>query len=119
MLSWRRNYLEANQTKIFTYIGFAKRSKNLILGVNSIKLLKRKVYLLLLCSTAVDNTKNEALSLANNFGCDILECNRYSLAELTLKENCKLAAICDKSLAAAVIKNINGDFKVLAGRQKG
>lgn len=107
--------MEANKTKIFTYIGFAKRSKNLTLGVNSVKSLKSKVYLLLLCSTATDNTKKEALSLANNFCCDIIESERYSLAELTLKENCKLAAVCDKNLATAIIENINDDFKVLSG----
>lgn len=114
-----RNCLETNKTKVFTYLGFAKRSKKLTLGVNSVQTLKKGVYLLILCSKAAENTRKEAKNLADRFGCTLLESVKYELSALTFKENCRLAAVCDANLAKAIIENAGEDFKVLSGGSKG
>lgn len=107
--------MELTQTKIFTYVGFAKRSKKLLLGVNTVLLAKKNVKLLLLCGGASENTVKEAESFANKFNCPIVVSEKEPLEKLVLKENCKLAAVCDDSLAKAVLANITDGFYVLSG----
>ncbi len=111
--------MEITKTKIFTYIGFAKKSKKLLIGSTALKTAKKGVYLLFVCSTAADNAIKEAESYARKFSCPLVRCDGAPLAELVLKENCKVAAVCDKNLAEAILANISDGFYVLSGGIKG
>ena len=55
--------MEARKTKIFTYLGFAKKSGNLCIGANSLARLKKRAYLLISCKTATDNARKDAENL--------------------------------------------------------
>ncbi len=95
------------RSKILSYIGFAKKSGNLRTGVNGIAATKGAC-LLILCSSAAQNTVAEAEKLARKFGCP-LAVSYISVEEITGKSNCKLMALTDKELAGAIIQNIKTD----------
>ena len=104
--------------KIFTYVGFAIRARKIKTGTNAIKTVKNGVYLMLVCNTASENAKKEALKLAERFCCPLYESIGFTVEELTGKENCKLAAILDLELAKAIIANAGYDLKEFSGGYK-
>ena len=57
-------------SKINSYMGFAKRSGNLIAGAETciIYMKKKKVKLLLIAEDASENSKKKMISSANSFG---------------------------------------------------
>lgn len=112
--------MDAKKTKVFTYIGFAKKSGNLRVGANSIETLRKRVYLVMLCRTASDNARATAEKFSRTFGCPLCDSGEYTLEELTLKEDCKTAAITDAKLAEAIIAvaPVYG-LKLLSGDRKG
>lgn len=103
------------QDKIHSYIGFAIRANKVRLGVNAIASLKGSIPLLLLCNTASDNTKKEAMALAAKYHSAVVLSKTERLEDLFNKENCKLGAILDKSLAEAILNNLNEKFVRLGG----
>ena len=94
------------KTKAFTFIGFAIRARKVKMGVNAVKTLK-KAELLIVCSTATENTLKEAVSLSKKLFAKLLVLYDVKLEEVVFKENCKLIAITDKALAKAVLDNCN------------
>ncbi len=91
--------------KIYSYIGFAIKAKKLRCGVNVVETLKKNVFLLILCSTASENTFGDAKKLKNKFNCPLLVLKGESLENLTHKPNCKLCAVCEPNLAKVIIDN--------------
>ena len=91
--------------KIYTYIGFAIKSRKIRCGVNSVATLKNRVPLLLLCKTASDNTFDEVLKIAKKINSKIYISKTYKVEDLVNKEHCKLIAIQDVNLAKAIIEN--------------
>ena len=91
--------------KIYTYIGFAIKSRKIRCGFNSVATLKGKVPLLLLCKTASDNTFDEVKKIASRINSKIYISTTYKVEDLVNKENCKLIAIQDYNLAKAIIEN--------------
>ena len=61
---------------------------------------------MMLCSSASDNTKKDAVSLAKKYRSALVLSKAYTIEELVNKENCKVAAVCDESLAKAIINSI-------------
>ncbi|MBQ3165943.1 MAG: hypothetical protein IKD14_04250 [Clostridia bacterium] len=103
------------QDKIRSYIGFAIRAGKVRTGVNAISTLKKSVPLLLLCSTASPNTVKDAVKLATNLKARLVVSKAETLENIFNKQNCKLAAIMEPSLAAAIIDNLNEKFVEFGG----
>lgn len=101
--------------KIYTYIGFAIRSGKIRIGVNAIQTLKGNIPLLLLCNTASNNTVKDAQKLAKKFNSKIVLSKVDKLEDIFYKENCKVVAILDQSLATAILDNINEKFAQFGG----
>jgi hypothetical protein len=97
-----------NKTKAQTFIGFAIRAGKYRIGANSVETLKR-AELMIVCLTASENTKKQAISQANKFHCPIIE-TKIPLEDLTHRENAKVMAITDKSLSKAILSNMETDF---------
>lgn len=104
------------RSKVLTYVGFAIRSGNLRTGVNAISTLRR-ADLLVVCKTASSNTVKDAESLAKKFNCPLV-LSGTSVEEITGKENCKLMAVTDESLAGAIMNNLDDNFTVISGGYK-
>ena len=97
------------RTKAETFIGFAMRSGKFRIGANAATTLKR-AYLVIVCKSASDNTKKDALKLAKNFKSKLLETTTFTLEELTHRDNAKVMAIADRALAKAIADNSESDF---------
>ena len=91
--------------KIESYIGFAIRSRKIVFGIDNIKIYRKRMHLIVLCPTASENLKREAEYLSGVKEIPLITTDA-PLDELTFKNNCKIAAITDKSLANAVTDNI-------------
>ncbi len=103
------------QDKIYTYIGFAIKAGKVRTGVNAITTLKGDIPLLLLCGSASDNTKKDVLKLAKKHNSVIVTSLSDKLEDIFRKDNCKLAAILDASLAKAILDNLNEKFVQFGG----
>lgn len=97
-------------SKAKTFIGFAIKKGAYAVNVNLIARIK-KAYLLVLCSTAGENTRSKTLSLSKKFECDILSMTEGALSELLNKDNAKVIAITDISLAKAIKENSQDGFR--------
>lgn len=93
-----------DENKLHAYIGFARRAKKLAVGVNAVKAVRGKVYLLLLDKDASENTKKEAESLGRRFSCPLIAVE--NLEKFTGRPMCKLAAMQEENLAQAVIATV-------------
>ena len=98
--------------KIISYLGFAMRARKLRLGVNAIAAEKKRIYLLVLCATASENTKKDALSMASKLHAKLVVSNFYRVEDLVNKENCKLIAVLDRELSKAILTNLNEHFVI-------
>ena len=100
-------------SKIYTYLGFAIKSGKAKLGVGAIEFTKGRIPLMLLCDTASDNTKKDALALSKRHGAKLLLVKNVTLEALTNKKNCRLAAVLDESLASAILSVNDDNFVIL------
>ena len=92
-----------NISKIKSYYGFALKSGNLAIGLDSI--LKANCKVIIIAKTLANNSKNKCLSKTNNS--KIVELDQEIMMEIT--ENSKILAVgvTDESLANAIINNLS------------
>ena len=100
-----------NNSKANTFIGFAIRARKFRIGMNAVQTLKN-INLLIVCNSASENTKSEAVKVANKYHCPLIMTVTAKLEEITHRENAKVMAIADKALAKAILDNIKNDFIV-------
>ena len=100
-----------NKSKANTFIGFAIRARKFRIGMNAVQTLK-SINLLIVCKSASENTKDEAKKVANKYHCPMIITNTEKLEDITHRENAKVMAVADKSLAKAILDNIENDFIV-------
>ncbi len=86
--------------KLAAYVGFAKRSRKIALGVGAVEALKSPPPLLIADSGASENTKKKIEKLRTRFACPLVYVE--DLEGITGKAFCKLAAISDENLARAI-----------------
>ncbi len=98
--------------KILSYIGFAIKARKAKTGVNTIEMTKGRIPLIIVCDSASLNTKNDALKLAKKHFSKLVVSKEYKLEDIFNKQNCKVCAICDKSLASAILNNLNEKFVI-------
>ena len=101
--------------KVETYIGFCLRARKIALGAGAIDVQKKGVYLIIVCSTASENTFKLALKYKNRFSCPLIIC-KTGLENAVHKASCKIVAIKDYQLADAIVKNTDEDYELYAER---
>ena len=94
-------------SKLGAYLGFCKRAGRLSLGVNAAAAARGRVYLLVADRSASPNTQKEIQKLAARFSCPVVWTE--GLEGLVHKAACKLAAVREEHLAAAIKKEIGTD----------
>ena len=97
------------KSKAFTFIGFAIKARKLRCGVNAISTLK-KADLLILCSSASENTKKDAVKLSKKLNAKLLVLNEVLLESVVYKDKCKLVAVTDNALAKAILNSGDSRF---------
>ena len=103
------------KSKAESYIGFCIKAGKLTCGFNAVELLKKDVFLLLLCDTVSDNGKKSAEKLQRRFGCETLLFSGKTLEEATGKTGCKLAAVREKNLAKAILSVEDENIRKYSG----
>lgn len=103
------------KSKAESYIGFCIKAGKLTCGFNAVEQQKKDVFLLLLCDTASENAKKNALKLKSKFGCDVLLFRGKTLEEIVGRENCKLAAVRDRGLAKAILSAADEKISLYSG----
>lgn len=95
-------------SKIETYIGFAIKKGSAVFGCDGIERAKKRMFLILYTPTLSQNSLEVLQRWSTRVKCPIAQIDDF---EILIKRNCKAIAICDKSLADAICKNL-----VIAGR---
>lgn len=90
-------------SKIETYIGFAIKKGSVVFGCDTIKNYRKKMYLLLYTTTLSQNSLSQLEGVSQNLGCPLAQIEDFNILKL---KNCKALAICDKSLANAILENL-------------
>ncbi len=90
-------------SKIETYIGFAIKKGSVVFGTDNIKYYRKKMYLILHTESISQNSFDVLSLTAERVGCQIAKIQDYQILQL---KNCKALAICDKSLASAILDNL-------------
>ncbi len=90
------------RSKTASYLGFARRAGKLTLGIEAASAERKKVFLLVADETASANSRKEIAKLQKKFACPLLFVR--NLEDMTGKACCKLAAVRDEGLAAAIVR---------------
>ena len=101
--------------KVESYLGFCIRARKIALGSGTIATLKNGVYLIIVCSTASENTFKLAIKYKNRICCPLIAC-KSRLENDVHKEGCKVAAVRDTELAHAILLNVGGDYELYTER---
>ena len=91
-------------SKIETYVGFAIRKGSVVFGCDSIKTYRKKIWALLYTPSLSDNSLSVLKEVAARLNRPLVCIPEM---ETLSKKNCKALAICDKSLANAILENLN------------
>ena len=89
--------------KISSYLGFAQKSNNCIMGQTALKKNKKQLHLIMVCVSATENLKNLAMNLANRHNCKCI-CLETELKNLIKFEDIKILGLTDENLSNAIIK---------------
>lgn len=89
--------------KVQTYIGFAIRKGSVVFGCDSISRYRKKMYLLLATPSLSENSLKILRDAAEKKQILLLQIDE---CDILSKRNCKALAICDKSLADAITRNL-------------
>ena len=86
------------RAKAESYIGFCLRARRITLGSGAVDCLKRGVHLIIVCSTASENSFRLAQKFARRHNCPLMIC-RCGLENAVHKAGCKIAAVLDRQRA--------------------
>ena len=106
------------RSKICAYLGFAIKARKFRGGLNTIATTKKGVYLILVCKTASENTVKEGIKAAEKFRCPAFKTSAQTLEEMTNVPNVKIAAVTERNLADAIVKNSGDEITGLTGGHK-
>ena len=89
--------------KIETYIGFSVKKGSVVFGLDCLTRYRKKLYLVVVTQSVAEKTKANAKQYAEQRNVPFAVVSDY---EILLKRNCKVLGSCDKSLADAIVANI-------------
>ena len=90
--------------KIISYLGFAQKSNNCIIGQTALRKATKKLYLIIVCCTASENLKNLAKNLAIKHGCEVIT-SRVELKNLIKFDDVKIVGLTEENLSKAIVEN--------------
>ena len=103
--------MAGQKDKVETLTGFAVKASKLVYGSDNI-IKGRKKPLVMMCSTASDNTKAAVKSFCDTTQTDLI-ITKKPLEEIVYRKNCKVIAFTDKQMAEAIKKNINENYTLI------
>ena len=95
-----------SESKLKTYLGFARRAGKLTLGVNAAQAAKT-CYLLVADASVGKNSRKEIEKLKERFCCPLVYLE--NLGEIVSRPGCMLAAVREEHLARAAYETLGTD----------
>ena len=90
--------------KIISYLGFAQKSNNCIMGQTALKKTTKQLELVLVCDSASENLKDLAKHLAGKHKCEVI-ISKVKLEELVRFNDIKIIGLTDENLSKAIVEN--------------
>ena len=90
--------------KIISYLGFARKSNNCIMGQTALKKSTKQMFLIVVDNNASENLKNLAKNLADKHHCEFI-ISKIELSNLINYEDIKIIGLTDENLSKAIIDN--------------
>ncbi len=92
--------------KIISYLGFAQKSNNCIMGQTALKKTMKQLHLIIVCNSASQNLKDLAKNIANKHKCKFIVSN-VPLSDLIKFDDVKIVGLTEENLSKAIIKEKN------------
>lgn len=99
--------------KIESLLGFAVKAGKIIYGFDNIETLRKKRYLIIIDKTASKRLSRHCTEFAKSKHLPLLQINHKKIEDVVHKLNCKVIAITDKQMSAAILKFANDNYEVL------
>ena len=99
--------------KVISYLGFAKKSGNLVSGVNTwtFAMAKRKVKLMILAEDISENSEKKIMKEIRKYGVPFVKYgNSDELSHATGANGRNVFAICDRNYAEVILNEIDGEI---------
>ena len=99
--------------KVISYLGFAKKSGNLVSGVNTcaFAMAKRKVKLMILAEDISENSEKKIMKEIRKYGVPFVKYgNSDELSHATGVTGRSVFAICDRNFAEVILNEIDGEI---------
>lgn len=90
--------------KIKSYLGFAKKSNEIIYGFDNLNTTKKNIKLILYSDSISEKSLKNLRYLANEKKWKMAKLIKTSLDELLNTSNCKIVGIINENLAKAILK---------------
>ena len=98
-----------NYLKIKGLINIANKAGYLIIGTDSLKVYKKKLYLILMSNDAGSSTIRNANFVKQDTNCEIITLTNDVFNKVVNIKNCKIIAIKNKGLAEEIKKYLRGE----------
>ena len=92
-------------TKLSGYLNIARKANALVIGADNLDVYRKKLYLILVASTAGKSTQSIVNKVVKNTSCEKIETS-LNLSEILCISNCQVVAIKNKGLAEKIKENI-------------
>ncbi len=96
-----------NGDKIKALLGFAVKSRKLLIGLDNIKECRGNIYSVFYDGTLSDKSRKELLFFASAKNAVVVRCDA-PLGEITGKGKCKAAGLTDENLHNGIMKELDG-----------
>ena len=90
--------------KIISYMGFAQKSNNLIVGQTALKKTTKQLHLIIVCDSASQNLKDLAKNIATKHKCELI-ISSVELSDLIQFNDVKIIGLTDENLSKAIQNN--------------
>lgn len=97
--------------KVISYLGFAKKSGNLMAGVNTctFAMNKGKVHLMILAEDISENSEKKIMKEIRKHGVEYVKYgNSEEMSHAIGSQGRSVFAICDRNFSEAILNEING-----------
>ena len=103
-----------SKKKIETYIRFAIKSRNIVYGIDKIKLRLRQIKLIIADKTLSDNSLKKAKLLCNRNNIPLI-LSDYDLNNILDTTNCKIIGLINPNMANAILDNVGDGYYLAEG----
>lgn len=100
--------------RVQTFLGFAKKSQNIIYGIDKIIIPKKKRYLIIFDKDLSDNSRRKIIDYAKESSICVIE-SHDKVADISSTAGCKVLAIKNKNMADQIINEYKNNTTSFGG----